>query len=542
MNNKKINKNISYFKKENLSWPNNHCSEFHSDLINKSWNGNSLFLEKNISDDHKSNSVPLQIRDFQWDVDSASHLLKRTIVGSTMQDINELIDIGFENSIEYILLDEELPSPPYVWVNEDIPDWNSLSSEERQSIIQSYHNRMRVLQRWWAQRMINGTSNLTEVMTLFWHSYFASAYSKVFYPQAMYQQNNVFRTYCMGNFKELLRNVTFGPAMMIWLDISGSRKEAPNENFARELMELFTLGIDNYTQNDVIAASRAFTGYVTNGLDTNYDFDSMEGWGYWWTDWHDFEEKTFLNQTGPWNGDDIINIILEQNECAIHICKKIYKWFLYDNPNMEFVNSMADILRSSDYEIKPALEYLFSSEHFYNNEFVGSNIQNPVQLYLGSIRRLKMENQPFDNDYFSEIQNHLSMILFEPPDVNGWVGYRSWINSNTLPSRKAMLCALVDHESPFGTFGNYINIPAVAQSLVNVNDNEYHIIQIINNLALLFLGLEINENLNNQLLNIALDGAEPYDWDINLPAHNAQWNRFEDLLRHIIRLPEFQLS
>ena len=134
------------------------------------------------------------------------------------------------------------------------------------------------------------------------------------------------------------------------------------------------------------------------------------------------------------------------------------------------------------------------------------------------------------------------MILFEPPDVNGWVGYRSWINSNTLPLRKAMLCALVDHESPFGSFGNYLNIPIVAESLVNEDDETYHIIQIINNLALLFLGVQITENLREQLLNIALDGAEPYDWNINLPAHNAQWNRFEDLLKHIIRLPEFQLS
>ena len=128
----------------------------------------------------------------------------------------------------------------------------------------------------------------------------------------------------MGNFKNLLRQVTFGPAMMIWLDMTNSKKEAPNENFARELMELFTLGVDNYSQDDVAAASRAFTGYITNGLDTNYDFETMEGWGPWWTNWHDFDDKTFMGQTGPWTGDDIINIILGQNNCANHVCKKIY--------------------------------------------------------------------------------------------------------------------------------------------------------------------------------------------------------------------------
>jgi len=533
---------INYLKTSNSFWPNEQCSDFHKTLIEKNWRN---FQGSDLVD--LTGSPPLiravsNSRDFSWDSSTVSHLLKRTVIGPTIQDINTLLDIGLENTLENILSDQQIPSPPGAWVTEELPDWNSLSLLERQEIIQTYHNRMRAFQKWWGQRMINSGLNITEVMTLFWHSYFASAYSKVFYPQAMYQQNYVFRMFCMGNFKDLLRHVTFGPAMMIWLDISGSRKEAPNENFARELMELFTLGVDNYSQSDVIAASRAFTGYVTNGLDTNYNFETMEGWGYWWTDWHDFDDKTFMNQTGPWSGDDIINIILDRDECAIHISKKLYQWFLYDNPDIDLINNMADILRSNDYELKPVLDYFFSNDHFYNPTFIGSNIQNPVQLYLGSIKRLKMENQPFDSNFFTEIQNHLDMILFEPPDVNGWVGYRSWLNSNTLPSRKAMLCALVDRESPFGNFGNYLNIPIVAQSLVNEDDDTYHIIQIINNLALLFLGIPINEILREQLLNIALDGAEPYDWNINLPAHNAQWNRFEDLLKHIMRLPEFQLS
>jgi hypothetical protein len=153
-----------------------------------------------------------------------------------------------------------------------------------------------------------------------------------------------------------------------------------------------------------------------------------------------------------------------------------------------------------------------------------------------------MEYQPFDTNYFNEIQYHLGMVLFEPPDVNGWVGYRSWLNSNTLPLRKVMLFALIIHESPFGNFGSYLNIPSVAQSLVDDDNETYAIIQIVENLAFLFLGIPLNENLRQQLLEIALNGAEPYDWNINLPAYNAQWNRFEDLLQHIMRLPEFQLS
>ena len=536
-----LNSKIKRIGFPNPIFPDEESRNLHEKLIKENWtykkqpNSKTFLKQRRGNIDHTSRNVV-------WDSSSVTHLLKRATMGSSIDDINYFINQGLEDSIIYILADQELPAPPGDWVEEELPNWNVLSPEQRQEIIQVYHNRMKTLQKWWAQIMIGGGSNITEMMTLFWHNYFASAYSKVFYPQAMYQQNNIFRKNCMGNFKDLLRQVTFGPAMMIWLDISHSKKEAPNENFARELMELFTLGVDNYSQDDVVAASRAFTGYITNGLDTNYDFENMEGWGPWWTNWHDFDDKTFMGQTGPWTGDDIINIILDQNNCANHICKKIYQWFLYNELDMNFIDEMANVLRTNNYEIKSALEYFFSSDHFYNSNFAGSNIQNPIQLYLGSLKRLKMDTQPFDINFFREIQNHLGMILFEPPDVNGWVGYRSWINSNTLPLRKAMLCALVDHQSPFGNFGNYIDVPLIASSLVNENNDNYHIVQIIDNLSLIFLGIPIEQNLKNQLLDIALDGAEPYDWNINLPAYNSQWNRMKDLLKHMIRLPEFQLS
>ena len=525
----------------NLNQLDSESRSLHKNLIKKNWKFNKL-PTSNVPFKQRAVRTRQVSRNFTWDSSSVAHLLKRTTTGASIDEINYFLNQGLEESINQLLTDKELPIPPGTWVDEDLPNWNALSSEQRQEIIQIYHYRMKTFQKWWAQRMIDDSLNITEMMTLFWHNYFASAYSKVFYPQAMFQQNNIFRTYCMGNFKDLIRQVTFGPAMMIWLDISNSKKEAPNENFARELMELFTLGVDNYSQDDVIAASRAFTGYITNGLDTNYDFEAMEGWGPWWTNWHDFDDKTFMGQTGPWTGDDIISIILDQDNCAIHICKKMYQWFLYNEPDVLFIDEMANVLRNNNYELKPALEYLFSSEHFYDTNFKGANIQNPVQLYLSSLKKLKMHDQPFDINFFCEIQNHLGMVLFEPPDVNGWIGYRTWINSNTLPLRKAMLCALVDHESPFGSFGNYINIPLIANSLVNQNDNSYHIDQIINNLSLIFFGIPIGQTLRDQLLNIALDGAEPYDWDINLPAYNAQWSRMKNLLQHMIKLPEFQLS
>jgi len=364
----------------------------------------------------------------------------------------------------------------------------------------------------------------------------------VLYPQAMYQQHKILRLHGLGNFKDILRQITFGPAMMIWLDISGSRKQAPNENFARELMELFTLGVNNYNQDDVVAASKAFTGYVTNGVQTNYDFDTMEGWGNWWTDRHDFEDKTFLGQTGPWTGDDIINIILEQDQCAIHICNRLYKWFVYDLIDESFVSEMAEILRSNNYEIKPALEFLFNSDHFNDPTFWGANISNPNRMITGTIKRLNMENQNFPTRFFSDLQFALGMQMFEPPDVNGWLGYHSWINSNTFPFRKVILCSLITGESPIGNYGSYINVSSIAQSLYNSNEDGWPCEQVVRKLGLAFFGLPLTELLEQQMLDILLNGAEPYDWNVNLPHWNAQWNRMKDMLQYMMRLPEFQLA
>ena len=153
-----------------------------------------------------------------------------------------------------------------------------------------------------------------------------------------------------------------------------------------------------------------------------------------------------------------------------------------------------------------------------------------------------MQDQPFDSDFFYNVQHALNMILFEPPDVNGWTGYRSWINSNTFPMRKALLCSLVTGESPFGNFGSYLNVPTLAQSLYDENDGNYPAVQVVQKLAFIFFGLPLTESLEERMLEILLDGAEPYDWNINLPAYNAQWNRMEDLLQHMMRIPEFQLS
>jgi len=482
----------------------------------------------------------LQVVD--WDMGAARHLLCRTMFGPKYPEIKEASENLMEIELSSILSTVNPPDPPGEWVNEPAPQWDALTTEEIQELIDQYREWMWDLRYWWMKGMMRNPINIQEMITLFWHNYFATAQSKVFYPQAMYQQNSILREYGLGNFKELLRQVTFGSAMMIWLDIHQSKDVEPNENFPRELLELFTMGVDNYSQDDIVEAARAFTGYRTNGVETNYSFEEAAGSGWWWDEWHDFEEKTFLGQTGNWNGDDIINIIMEQDETAVHICTRLYKWFVYQNIDETVVNEMADILRNNEYNITSVLYFLFSTEHFYDVNFRGADIQNPLTLLQGLIRKCGMEEFDFSIVSFIHSQEFLGMLPLEPPDVSGWPGYRSWINSITLPVRKVQASSVITGQSPWGNFDVTTNVRALAQSMYDQNEEGYASEQIVRKLGFLFFGNPLSENLEERMLSVLLDGAEPYDWAINAPPNNPQWDRMRDLMVYIMRVPEFQLS
>ncbi|MCS5624986.1 MAG: DUF1800 domain-containing protein [Candidatus Marinimicrobia bacterium] len=482
------------------------------------------------------------LRDRDWDQSAAGHLLGRTMIGPTYNDIIDSTNSTLNDTVNTLLEELEMPEPPGDWVEDPAPAWDQLNDDEVDEIMEQYRDHMGEMATWWIIRMTQNSNNITEQMTLFWHNFFATAQSKVFYPQAMYEQNKIFRQHGLGNFKELLRRVTFGPAMMIWLDIHRSKKHNPNENFSRELMELFTLGVDNYTQNDIVEASKAFTGYVTDGVETNYDYENQVGTDIHWDEWHDFGNKTVLGQTGQWTGDDIINILLEQEECAKHICRRIYKWFVYENVHEPVVEEMADILRDNDYEVRPALEFLFKSEHFYDNNFRGAMIQNPIGFLPGLVRKFGMENFTYPDGYLLRSVAALGMTPLEPPDVNGWTGYRSWINSITLPRRKLGGCSLVTGFSPFGGFDFTVDVRSMAQTMYSSDDEGYASEQIVRKLALVLFGVPLSNVLETRMLEILLDGAEPYDWNINAPEGDAQWNRMKDLLLYMIRLPEIQIS
>ena len=471
----------------------------------------------------------------EWDMSKTAHLLRRVSNSANYKNIEQYYNKGLDNTVQDLLDNAKNTKahPPGNWVHEKVPNFSQLSSTEKSEIRSLYSDRRKILIDWWQDLILKDGISLRENMTLFWHNHFATNAQSVFFPQAIFEQNDAIRENCIGNFKTLLRRITFGPAMMIWLDLNDNKKNAPNENFARELMELFTMGVDTYTQDDVINASKAFTGYYTDGFETNYYSDYKRGDGNYWQAHHDHNLKSFMGRRGYFSGDDIIDIILEQDIVAEFVCRKIYQWFIYEIPDDSFVKEMAFIFRDNNYQIEPVLYFLFTSEHFYDDNFFGAKIPDPIFHTLGMINKLGHKNTTFPNRYIYRSIQSMGMVLFYPPDVNGWSGYRSWINSITLPFRK-MVVSQIANPSLNKSLKFETNLIEILNDLSKPQDLR----QSIKDLALVFIGIPLSRALEDKLIDNVMDGASESEWDLNTDGIE---NRINILFQNLLKLPESQL-
>ncbi|MBV9391578.1 MAG: DUF1800 domain-containing protein, partial [Verrucomicrobia bacterium] len=268
---------------------------------------------------------------------------------------------------------------------------------------------------------------------LFWHGHFATSAEKVRHAYKMWVQNETLRTHALGNFGSLLKAISRDPAMLIWLDLAQSRKEEPNENFAREFLELFTLGEGHYTESDIKETARAFTGYRVDELKQAFRFVPQQC---------DEGEKTFLGQNGFYDGDDIINLVLAQPQCAQFIAEKIWRFFAYEDPDRKLVAALGAELRNVRYDLKPFLQMLFQSQEFYSPRAVNSQIKSPVQFVVQAISTLPLT--PPDANGYQTIFRQLGQIPFAPPNVKGWEGGKAWINTATLSFRYKLARQLVN--------------------------------------------------------------------------------------------------
>ena len=276
---------------------------------------------------------------------------------------------------------------------------------------------------WWANRMLTTKRPLEEKMALFWHGHFATSEDKVRDYRKMLKQLTLFQTKGLGNFRELLVGLAQDPAMLAYLDAGVNVKGAPNENFAREIMELFTMGVGNYTEPDIREGARAFTGWNFNGVKFVVDAER-----------HDGADKRFLGEKGPFDGVQVIDIILKQPVTADFLAAKMYRFFVRDDVTPEMRKKLGDVLRSSNYEIAPLLETIFLSRDFYSPSSCGTHIKGPVELVVSTYKKLGLGSVPGVPD-FRETTTALGQELFWPPTVAGWAQGRSWITPGLLIER-----------------------------------------------------------------------------------------------------------
>jgi uncharacterized protein (DUF1800 family) len=295
-----------------------------------------------------------------------------------------------------------------------------LDAEERKNIQQQQQQAIKNLNLRWFENMVDSNQQLREKMAFFWHGHFASRNINVFFQQQML---DVIRQNALGSFRDLLHEVSKSAAMLNFLNANQNRKDHPNENFAREVMELFTMGRGNYTETDIKEAARAFTGWGAN-VKGEFVFRKFI---------HDDGNKTVLGKTGNFDGDNVLDILLEQKQTANFITQKVYRFFVNDTVDKEKVQWLADRFYNSDYDISKLMEDIFTSDWFYDEKNIGAKIKSPIELLAGIRRMLPMKLENDESQLL--IQRVLGQVLFYPPNVAGWPGGKNWIDSSTLMMR-----------------------------------------------------------------------------------------------------------
>lgn len=306
-----------------------------------------------------------------------------------------------------------------------------LDKDEKKNIQQQQRQAIKSLNIMWLHQMVQSKQQLREKMAFFWHGHFASRNLNIFYQQ---QLLDTIRTNALGNFRELLHGVSKSAAMLNFLNAQQNRKDHPNENFAREVMELFTLGRGNYTEHDIKEAARAFTGWSAN-LKGEFVFRKFN---------HDFGTKTVLGKSGDLTGEDVLDHLVDQKQTAKYITQKIYRFLVNDTVDAKKVDWLADRFYKSGYEITKLVEDIFTSDWFYDEKNIGVKIKSPIELIAGLRRILPMDLE--NEDAQLVIQRLLGQVLFYPPNVAGWPGGKSWIDSSSLMMRMRLPQLITDND------------------------------------------------------------------------------------------------
>ena len=446
-----------------------------------------------------------------WDIKKVGHLYRRAGFGATHSELLQGVKDGHEKTIAK-LLNGSAADPDFDRTSEFMASERSMPAGT--AGVQ--------LAAWWLDRMIRSPHPLREKIALFWHNHFATSIAKVANARYMLGQYRLVYTHALGSFRELLREMSFDPAMLIWLDAKESKKGKPNENYARELMELFSLGIGHYTERDIREAAKAFTGYdVKYGKMT---FTEKE---------HDGSSKSVLGKSGDFKGADIVEICLAQAACPRFLTRKLYAYLVSDTdvPTAEELEPLAQMYKASGYDTGKLVETILRSNRFFSSAVYRTKVKAPVDFAVGIVRGLEGNVGPLN---LANAMASLGQVLFAPPSVKGWDGGAAWLNAQTLLFRQNLALSLTSTEDT--RFGRRCDPVVVLAKHGKASDAD-----AVSFFLDVFLQGDVAPDARTKLLDyLAKSKTAKYPpfWS----AEEVQQHRMRTVAHLTLTLPEFQLA
>jgi uncharacterized protein (DUF1800 family) len=517
-----------------------------------------------------------------WTDSQVRHLLSRTTFGTKPEDVNLISKLDFNTAISTVINAEPKPLPPVNYYENIVPDPNGIKYGETW-INAPYGNgdvnfrRVQVFRYWWISNLWKQQTNINQKLTLFWHNHFATELSSYDIAQLGYRYYETLRTYSMGNFKNMVKAISIDPAMLKYLNGYKNKKSAPDENYARELQELFTVGKGpeaKYTEDDVKSAAKVLTGFRYKNDEWTYFFDAKN---------HDTTDKQFSSfygnklikgqsgADGEKELDEMISMIFENNEVAKFIIRKLHIFFIHHDITTDieanFITPLAELFRKGNYELKPVLIALFSSNHFFNSNYKAATIDSPLDFVIKTMRYLNPSystNDPqFTYEYYSLLGNFMRVAescqqyIGDPPNVAGWPAYYQapvfneiWINSDTFQKRVKFINDFIKN----GFTRNKIKISSNLMEIISKFKNPENPNTLIDTLVSNYLQLDISKNVKTKMkVDILLTGqSSDYYWTdlwnqylanpTKSDIKNMVETRLKNLFIYIFSLPEYQLS
>ncbi|MEO1627503.1 MAG: DUF1800 domain-containing protein [Bacteroidota bacterium] len=516
-----------------------------------------------------------------WGYTEAAHLLRRATFGVNNEQVKQAVTDGLDAVVEQLLADLPMPEPPVnYFFNDDpnVPIGTTWVDKPFSRAVNFIPYRFNSLYAWTMGLLLEEGISVREKMTLFWHNHFVT--ENINDPKYTYNYISLLRENALGNFQELTKEVTINPSMLRYLNGNQNTRRAPNENYARELLELFTIGkgelagpgdYTTFTETDVIEIAKVLTGWVDVGY-LSADPNQQPG-AFYLINRHDLEQKqlshrfgntTILN-AGNREYINLINIIFQQEEVARFICRKLYRWFVYydipEEVELNVIEPLAQILRDNNYEIKPVLRALFKSDHFYQPGCLGCMIKNPLDFMVNILKQMKVD---FPSALFQKYNaysalfgysQNLQMLYYFPPNVAGWKAYyqeplyyQTWISSSTLSSRVRYTDIISTRGAVIGNYRLRLDV----LTFINELDNPYDIDELLRETTRLLLPQGVTDEQNEYLREILIPGLPNFEWKVeytyyrenplDVDAKNSIEAKLRRLIQAILTLAEFHLG